>query len=162
MKKKNFVEKVKKFWLPFYMAMFTVMVIAGQAISGDPLAKFENQNGNGTLGFVEMITKLGGFLFTFIDSIKGILLLAVILGFAWSIFGQIRGQQIDITEILKNLLIYGIAGGAILFGPNFLRNLFASLNGSSGTKGATINESLLLENKIPSNLKIENGNYVLE
>ena len=27
------------------MAMFTVMVIAGQAISGDPLAKFENQNG---------------------------------------------------------------------------------------------------------------------
>jgi hypothetical protein len=162
MKKKNFVEKVKKFWLPFYMAMFTVMVIAGQAISGDPLAKFENQNGNGTLGFVEMITKLGGFLFTFIDSIKGILLLAVILGFAWSIFGQIRGQQIDITEILKNLLIYGIAGGAIWFGPNFLRTLFASLDGSSGTKGATINENLLLENKIPSNLKIENGNYILE
>ena len=77
--------------------VFTVVAVAGTA-ANDPLAGFNKVQNT---GFTGMIQTLGGYLLTFIDDMKGILLIAVILGFVWSIFGQIRGQQIDITEILK-------------------------------------------------------------
>lgn len=158
MKEKSFVKKIEKVWGALFLVVFSALAFAGNA-ANDPLAGFNKVSNT---GFTGMIQTLGGYLLTFIDDMKGILLIAVILGFVWSIFGQIRGQQIDITEILKNVLIYGIAGSAIWFGPTLLRSLFGQLNQNQGTtQGASINEQLLIEESLPENMIIENGTYYI-
>ena len=86
MKEKSFVKKFEKVWGALFLVVFSALAFAGNA-ANDPLAGFNKVSNT---GFTGMIQTLGGYLLTFIDDMKGILLIAVILGFVWSIFGQIR------------------------------------------------------------------------
>ena len=77
MKEKSFVKKIEKVWGALLIMVFTVVAVAGTA-ANDPLAGFNKVQNT---GFTGMIQTLGGYLLTFIDDMKGILLIAVILGF---------------------------------------------------------------------------------
>lgn len=47
--------------------------------------------------------------------------------FAISVFNLYRGQQLDLAELFKNLVIYGIIIGGAWFGPK----LVADMSGAS-------------------------------
>ena len=157
---KKMKKGIEALWLPFYLALCTAMVF-GSKLAQRSNGVFQGAKAptNATGGFQAMINTLLGAALSFIDSVKIVLLVLVVGGFIWSISGQIRGQQIDLTEIFKNLVIFGILGAIIWFGPSWLIGMFDSMKDA---QGANISDEFVIEEDANSNanLVIENGNYV--
>ena len=69
---------------------------------------------------------LGGIM-GFLPWIQWIVTAGGLLMFAISVFNLYRGQQLDLAELFKNLVIYGIIIGGAWFGPK----LVADMSGAS-------------------------------
>lgn len=163
---KKLKENFEKLWIPVFVAMCTTMTLAenlsSEAKQTGLFKGIEIKTDTGASGgFLKMIGVLIGAIFSFIDNIKLVLLLLVIGGFIWSISGQIRGQQIDLTEIFKNLIIFGILGAIIWFGPSWLLSMFKNMGNGNG---ANINNEFVMKEipqKVITNLNVDSsGNYV--
>ena len=157
---KKMKKGIEAVWLPLYLALCTAMMFGSQ-ISKMNSKIFQGAETPKASGFEAMIKTVVGAALGFVDQIKIVLIALVVGGFIWSISGQIRGQQIDLTEIFKNLVIFGILGAIIWFGPSWLIGMFDTMDAK---QGANISNEFVIEEtaeaNIQSNLILEpSGNY---
>ena len=102
--------------------LFTNLVFAAnQELLGISVSSNTNVTTNTVLNRV-----LGGIM-GFLPWIQWIVTAGGLLMFAISIFNLYRGQQLDLAELFKNLVIYGIIIGGAWFGPK----LVADMSGAS-------------------------------
>ena len=102
--------------------LFTNLVFAAnQELLGITVNSNTNMTTNTVLNRV-----LGGIM-GFLPWIQWIVTAGGLLMFAISIFNLYRGQQLDLAELFKNLVIYGIIIGGVWFGPK----LVADMSGAS-------------------------------
>ena len=162
---KKMKKGIEAVWLPLYLALCTAMMFGSQIANQNSgiFKEAKALTGTGMNNFKTMLNTLVGAALGFVDQIKIVLIALVVGGFIWSISGQIRGQQIDLTEIFKNLVIFGILGAIIWFGPSWLIGMFDTMGGNNA-QGANISNEFVIEEtaeaNIQSNLILEpSGNY---
>lgn len=163
---KKMKKGIEAIWLPLYLALCTAMMFGSQLTKQNSgiFKGAKAPSGASTKNFETMLNTLVGAALGFVDQIKIVLIALVVGGFIWSISGQIRGQQIDLTEIFKNLVIFGILGAIIWFGPSWLIGMFDTMGGNNA-QGANISNEFVIEetaqaNVDPSLIMEASGNYV--
>lgn len=155
---KKMKKGIEAVWLPLYLALCTAMMFGSQ-LTKQNKGVFKGATAPKNTGdFEKMINTLVGAALGFVDQIKIVLIALVVGGFIWSISGQIRGQQIDLTEIFKNLVIFGILGAIIWFGPSWLIGMFDTMGGNNA-QGANISNEFVIKETAQANT---NPNLILE
>ena len=104
------------------MLLFTNLVFAAnQQLLGVQVTQTSNMTTNSVL------TRVLGGIMGFLPWIQWIVTAGGLLMFAISVFNLYRGQQLDLAELFKNLVIYGIIIGGAWFRPK----LVADMSGAS-------------------------------
>ena len=120
------------------MLLFTNLVFAAnQQLLGVQVTQTSNMTTNSVLARV-----LGGIM-GFLPWIQWIVTAGGLLMFAISVFNLYRGQQLDLAELFKNLIIYGIIIGGAWFGPKIVADM-AGANDNT-TNGIEINRVYMIE-----------------
>lgn len=91
----------------------------------------------------EALTRVLQGIMGFLPWIQWIVTAGGLLMFAISVFNLYRGQQLDLAEMFKNLIIYGIIIGGAWFGPKIVADM-AGANENEG-HGIEINRVYMIE-----------------
>ena len=94
---------------------------------------------------VGALSKVISGIFAFLPWLQWIVTAGGILMFAISVFNLYRGQQLDVSELFKNIVIYGIIIGAAWFGPLLIVKMSSA--GDSKATGAQINVQMIEQQK---------------
>ena len=89
------------------------------------------------------LTRVLSGIMGFLPWIQWIVTAGGLLMFAISVFNLYRGQQLDLAELFKNLIIYGIIIGGAWFGPKIVADM-AGANDNT-TNGIEINRVYMIE-----------------
>ena len=100
-------------------------------------------NVNTDMATNEALTRVLSGIMGFLPWIQWIVTAGGLLMFAISVFNLYRGQQLDLAELFKNLIIYGIIIGGAWFGPKIVADM-AGANDNTG-HGIEINQMYIIE-----------------
>ncbi|RRD39845.1 hypothetical protein EII29_04805 [Leptotrichia sp. OH3620_COT-345] len=122
----------------FTMLFTNLMFAANQQLLGISVTTSTNMTTNSVLNRV-----LGGIM-GFLPWIQWIVTAGGLLMFAISIFNLYRGQQLDLAELFKNLVIYGIIIGGAWFGPKLISDM-SGASDSGQAQSVNIVQTYIIE-----------------
>jgi hypothetical protein len=125
--------------LTVFTMIFVNMVFITNA---EPILK-KVGNVNTDMATNEALTRVLSGIMGFLPWIQWIVTAGGLLMFAISVFNLYRGQQLDLAELFKNLIIYGIIIGGAWFGPKIVADM-AGANDNTG-HGIEINQMYIIE-----------------
>lgn len=125
--------------LTVFSMIFVNMVFITNA---EPILK-KVGNVNTDMATNEALTRVLSGIMGFLPWIQWIVTAGGLLMFAISVFNLYRGQQLDLAELFKNLIIYGIIIGGAWFGPKIVADM-AGANDNTG-HGIEINQMYIIE-----------------
>ena len=118
--------------------LFNAAVWAGKSVDQFEVGGNQIKVGKAS-GFESIMESIISMILGFLPWLQITVVIIAVILFVISIVNLFRGQQMDFSEVLKNLLIYGLVAAAGFFGPQFLIGLF-----SQQTAAATIASSMIM------------------
>lgn len=145
---------MKKLLATLMFATVSLTVFAGKALQIQVGNTTVSGGDNLDSGLNTTTTGLMGGILQFLPLIQIAVIVVGAIMFGVMPFMQMRGQQLDPTELIKNGVILAIIVGAAFFGPNLLVN-------SAKNLGAEVNETAIVTETNSTNV-IQNSNLALE
>ena len=125
--------------LTVFTMIFVNMVFITNA---EPILK-KVGNVNTDMATNEALTRVLSGIMGFLPWIQWIVTAGGLLMFAISVFNLYRGQQLDLAELFKNLIIYGIIIGGAWFGPKIVADMAGA--DDNNANGIEINRVYMIE-----------------
>ena len=126
------------------LTVFTIIFVNMVFITdAEQILKKAGATANTDMATNAALTRVLSGIMGFLPWIQWIVTAGGLLMFAISVFNLYRGQQLDLAELFKNLIIYGIIIGEAWFGPKIVADM-AGANDNT-TNGIEINRVYMIE-----------------
>ena len=126
------------------LTVFTIIFVNMVFITNaEPLLRKAGATTNTDIATNAALTRVLSGIMGFLPWIQWIVTAGGLLMFAISVFNLYRGQQLDLAELFKNLIIYGIIIGGAWFGPKIVADMAGA--DDNNANGIEINRVYMIE-----------------